>query len=531
MTSTSFTNSIHTSANAGSSLTNLLAVTATHTVGPTGNSIVVNYNGFPAGQTPSSPASNYMTLNTSASANGYNTPTALQGYYLTASNSLTMKTSNSTTFTSTNERNNVTVAVGQTGTGAATTNYSDYFYYDIYTGTPTINSSTVTLRTTQSAAVCGIYVVSGAANTIGLNAVTVVQNIGKYFYNSTQILTYTNVPSNLHEIGASGINRITSGKNATTLDNQVTFTNNSLTYPTTAISVVTKSITLTTSAYGPTTTTPVTLTSDPINMFIDKNSYDLITGNALYPLTLSNQTIGLNSSKYGFRISSAIASGSAPFTYLPASLSTTAFSNTSSLTGNEDLLIYDGLYRTRGADATATGYIPYGSYVYTSAPNTVTSNTVDYSGILAVGYRYATFCFKVAAGSYDYIQFKVNNCSTVGSLNGDSSLPIAGSTRLYFYYKVEDAAATTPVSGGISTTWLDATSSENLIKVNTNNFYNNTVLSARNSASYVNPTYTINCFCPSFTVLAQNVNVYFRICAPMNETFSFQSVSAQFTTS
>jgi hypothetical protein len=242
---------------------------------------------------------------------------------------------------------------------------------------------------------------------------------------------------------------------------------------------------------------------------------------------------------YGFRVSSgtAITSPAPPpyITQLPpaSSIATTPYDNSANLTANQDLQLTNGQYQTKGTGA-GTGYKNYTPYYY--SPSQL--NTLNYSAIANTGYRYATFSFKIATNTspFVFVQFKVNGISqTITFQNGDVTKPIVGSTRLYFYYRVEDADNISSFSiSYVNTNWLDATNTAPP-QVNQSNYYNPDypAVSAGNANTpntFIGGTYTINCLSiPINVTSSDNYYVYFRVCAPMNENFWFSNVSAQFT--
>jgi hypothetical protein len=277
-------------------------------------------------------------------------------------------------------------------------------------------------------------------------------------------------------------------------------------------------------------------------MILDPLSYNLISGaTAGYPGSVN--TIGLSTGTiYGFRVSSgtAITSPAPPpyITQLPpaSSIATTAYVNSADVSLNQDLQLTNGQYQTVGTGA-GTGYKNYTTYYYGAG----LLNTLNYSGITNTGYRYSQFSFKAATNTspFTFIQFNVNNISqTITFPGGDTTKPTVGSTRLYFYYRVEDAANYGTFSASyINTTWLDANNTSPTV-LNSSNYYNYTtypVLSAGNAGTpntFSGGTYTINCLCNALNVTAgNNYYVYFRVAAPMNEDFWFSNVSAQFTSS
>ena len=194
----------------------------------------------------------------------------------------------------------------------------------------------------------------------------------------------------------------------------------------------------------------------------------------------------------------------------------------------QDLQIANGYYQTYGPSANSSnGYLNYTSYLY----GFNTNNTLDYSTISNSGYRYATFAFKVASSGSQYtgITFILNNVAQTVNLSNPSA-PTIGSSRLYFYYRVEDATNYGSFSASYrNTTWIDPVNVGGTT-VNSSNYYqiSSTPLSAGNTASFANNTYTIGCVCNGLTVNSgDTIYVYFRVCAPMSENFWFSYVTAR----
>jgi hypothetical protein len=526
--SSSFTNSIHNSLTNGSTGNNLLTVNvALKKDNITFDTLNVDYNGFPA-RNPGSVGNINMSINTTLPTDGYS-GNGLTGYYLNASNSITLKTP---VFVSSNKRNYINATVSRHFPDALVGDYSDYFYYDLYSGLPSFNNSesNMSLRTTNSIQICGIWIVYGS---IGLTATTSVNNIGNYFYNSTRILSYS---SGQMEINTANI---TSGKNISSFTNPVIFSNSTIT---TLVSSFANSISLNVNAYG-LTNTAVNLVYNNISMILDAPTYSLISGaTPKYPLSVN--TISRSPTQYGFRVptgvidSSQFSNNSGNFlSPLPPSVvySITPYDQTESLVSNRELQLCAGFYQTK--QGSSNGYLDYTPYFY----NPTQKNTFNYSSISTSEYRFATFSFRVATGaSYQLIRFIINDIQqTLTFTNDDVTKPTIGGERLYFYYRVEDKNNSSQLSdyslANNNTTWLDATDTT-MTPVNDSNFATITnIFSAGDGGKlhvYNNSlkTYTINSVCRSLTVASSDeIYIYFRVCAPMNKTFSFSSVSAQFT--
>ena len=289
------------------------------------------------------------------------------------------------------------------------------------------------------------------------------------------------------------------------------------------------STSLTVTAYSPgTASANANLT---LSVILDPLSYDLVTNEANYPTVMPLIGFSLATLR---RVSSQAVDGSAttePYLYLPTTINTNLYDQTQNLINNQDLQIANGLYQTK--TGSTTGYLNYTTSYY----GATLQNLYNYSlSIPATGYRYATFCFQAAESSevYLYVQFTINGLQQAISFqNGDGEKPMVGSSRLYFYYRVQDTSPGNNFSLNYrNTAWFDTNKQSNWTAQNYFNTTANPPLAAGNGSVFSGNTYTINCTLPQLTVLTGKVYyVYFRVCAPMNTAFSFSSVSAQFTRS
>ncbi len=479
----------------------------------------VKYDGYPI-STPSAFSSANIAINTNAPTDYYNSSTSnpLAGYYLTCSNTVTLK---SPVFTASNSQTVVTLIQTQyqtNGTTANNTQTSNYtFYYDVYSSTPSITSITIGLRSLSTYVISGVYVASGD---IGINATSIVNNIGTYFYNSNQIIDYTN------STGQKETNLSNIGTHSSSLSNTITFTNNSSVYQN--YSNFSLGAQLNETVYSPTGSSS-SGSSNTLNIVLDDPSYKLITSSN-YP-SVNGSYVGIGySSTTGWRIGSGTATTIGSSSYVSAlpptaSYASTAYNNSQLLTTNQDLQLFNGKYRSKGSST--QGYINYSSYYQTTS----TFNTANYSTISATGYRYCTFAWKVNtnASNYTKVQFQLlGNISN--NVNNPDSLPNVGSTRLYLYYRIEDSANYSTFSASYrNTTWIDI--NNNVNGITSGNYYNNSIIvDGKNTASGYNNSftggvYTVNGLTQSFSVGASdNVYLYFRVCVPMNEDFDFDSV-------
>jgi hypothetical protein len=549
ITSSTFTNSVHTFANRGSSGNALLKIQANVFVVNTGTTAncTIYANGFTNG--PNIP----VTLNANVTSMITITPqpftdyyssgiTAYKGYYLLANTQgVTLNLTNSS-YVSSGDRIYANLTVTQNPSmNSVTTPF--YFYYDSYTGPPTITSVTITNISgpvsNQSMYVSGIYIVYGSASGIlNVSANIITNNIGGNFYNSSQILTYSynynntgGVVSPTSETNLLNTNRAGSSF----LTNPVDFSSN-ITIPT--INTYSTTGNLSAIAYGPNGLSSQTAYSGNIYIIMDTPSYNLTNSSVNYPSSI--QAISSTAVGCGFRVPSSITTvidTNGNVTALPPSQSwaNTKYSMIKPINGSDeysqDLQLVNGLFVTKG---TGYGYMNYSTYY---------NNTLNYSTISSSYYRYATFAFQVSTSSslsqYNYIQFIVYDIGNNVSVT--SNVPTVGGLPISLLYRIEDTNNFTQFStdsktpsGYINTTWIDPTSINN--NINSTNYSNRTVVLTGASTSLTpvsisGTTLTINCICgrPINIPSSNNVVIYFRIGAPMSENFYFSKVTAQFT--
>ena len=476
----------------------------------------VKYNGYPI-LAPTSLSTSNISINTSAPTDAY-TATALTGYYLNCSNTVTLK---SPVFVASNNQTVVTLTQTQyqaNGTTVNNTNTSTYpFYFDTYSGNPSITSITIGGRSFTTTPISGVYIVN---SNVGLNVTTILTNIGTYFFNNSHILTYDNSTGQ----SETDLTYFTAGsKNSTNLLYPVTITNNSTVYQ--SYQTFSLGTSLIVTAYGPTNSNTST-TSNVLKVILDEKTLTLT-----YPSVGSSYVGNGSNNNTGWRIGSGIATtiGTSSYvTALPPSAvyGSTAYDNTQLLTANQDLQLFDGKYRSKGT--TTQGYLDYSTYY----KDTSTFNSANYSTITATGYRYCTFVWRVStnASNYTKVQFNLNSC--LQNVNNPDALPTINTTRLYIYYRIEDTANYTQFTAAYrNTTWIDINNNAN--GITSGNYYNNAVIiDGKNTTSgynntYSNGTYTVNGLTQSFSVGASDtVYLYLRICVPMNEDFGFSNVTA-----
>jgi hypothetical protein len=543
ITSTNFTNAIHTFSNRGSSNTGLLRIQANVFIVNTGTTAncTIYANGFTSIPTPPTLNANVtpmITITPQAFTDYYSSGiTAYKGYYLLANTQgVTLSLTNSN-YVSSGDRIYANLTVTQTPSlNSSISSY--YFYYDSYTGPPSITSVTINISgpvSNQSMYVSGIYIVYGSGSGIlNISANTRTNNIGGNFYNSSQILSYSYTYNNTggvvnptSETNLSNSNRL----GASFLTNPVDFSSN-ITIPT--ITTYSTGGNLSARAYGPNNSPSSSVYSGNINIIMDTPSYNLINS-VVYPSSI--QSISSTVVGYGFRIPSLIASvigTNGNVTVLPPSQpwANTQYLRTNPINGSDnysqDLQLVNGLFVAKGS---GYGYMNYFTYY---------NNTLNYSTISSSGYRYSTFSFQISTTSslsqYNYIKFIVYGIGN--NVTVSSNVPTVGGLPISLLYRIEDtnnytqfSVDNTP-SGYINTTWIDPTSISN--NINSSNYSNRTVVLTGGSTSLtpvsiLGTTLTINCICgrPINIPTADNVVIYFRIGAPMSQNFYFSYITAQ----
>jgi hypothetical protein len=539
--SSSVTNAIQTLANRGKGLnggtTSILDVSAS-VVRPAGlvagvtQSAALAYNGFLIATPSTVTVAGFITLTPSTPLDAYVAQTsALQGYYLTASNTVTISSS---VFISSNDKNTVSLTARQNTAGGATSTATPYlFYYDAsgnavptFTSTPSIKM----MNTSSAYQVSGIYILEG---TIDLSCNTsIATNIGQYFYNNSQILAY----------GSSGTSEttttnVTSSLTGGKFNYPVTFRNSTITNPQT--NTFATAVSLTVTAYSPTNLSTAG-TAATITAILDQPSYNLITDTTLYPTTPNTTPISLAVESYGCRIDSSFSyvggsyNDNIPIVNPNPLLATTQYVQSKSLIQSQDLQLTNGTYQT---NTSSNGYLNYSSYFY----GPTQQNSLDYSTttIANSGYRYATFTFKASNGgssaTYNTIRFKVNGITSLQTLALTGTQPTVNSVPIYFAFRLTDDANPNTFNGSTNnTSWLDATNNA-YTAVGAGNFNTSTAGSifsanAITANTFSSGTLTINSVLYPVTFTSSQVYVYFRICAPMNADFKFESVQAKFMT-
>ena len=502
----------------------------------------LTFSGF--GQNlPGSTSNTLFTFgNTNTTTDYYSTSgiTAYYGYYLSVLSSLTFTNSSFIPSGMSNTISLMQTRYDRNGTNINDTNNTYYtFYYDNYTGNPSIPTQpSITLNnTTVFIQVSGIWI---AGSTILLNSITTAQNIGTYFYNNSQMLKYTGGSTVTYE---SNTNYITNGlagvSNNKYLNSSVTFTRTGtscILYTSTSyINTINMSLT----AYSPLSTGPTaTNTSNSLLIICDSPSYNLITSNMSYPLSIQS-TQGIN--KYGFRINSdaPLTIGSSSLVSQIPNTNKLPYDNTVSLLSNYDLQIFNGSYGTFGASG-SNGYLNYTGYTGLSDGVPVSAGPVytgisGFPGMTNVPYRFTTYVWQYLPSATSYANIIINMNGIIGTITNPNGNPYIGTTanQIYFYYRVEDSSTTVYSSGHYNTTWIEINNNSVDTNLTGQNYYLTSLIlggkDSTNSNNFSSGTYTMYGLTPQFIITNTTpIYVYVRIAIPFNSNFIFNNVSVRF---
>jgi hypothetical protein len=482
---------IHTKSNAKSTASDLMDVSMTIL----NNNIVldsakISYNGFSSSPQYVTVNGNYINATPGSVVDSY-AATSNAGNYLEADGiKFTLATpATALSGISSNEPVTVTVNQVQNGSGGASKTDTSTFLYEPVSSAPTINSMSLNLNSAVTGAtqISGIWVLTNTAD-IPIDVSTNVSNLGSYFYNPTQILSYSTGQT---ETGTTNVTNITGGR----LANPTTIVNTSGT--------ITKSYTedmsgivqfsLTGTAYN-----SVGLSgtgTGTMNVVYDISSYALVTNTTLYPTAIPTLSLSSDATlNYGFRVSSETAgTGVLKFvtdlsgminsgTMHSTTFCSTAYNNATSLLTNQEIQIANGGYCSKTSPNT---YLNYANTFYGHG----LMNTLDYTGVTDVAgiYRFATYAWRfpsVLAANSAYMQIFLNGVnqtlvpttttSKIGNGTGTINIGSASGPELLVYYRVEstDANITSFPTGTITTNytnsiWINACSTANGVTAGT----------------------------------------------------------------
>jgi len=539
---------IHTTANRGSTSSSLstlvYSITGTALAGsPTFPTIT--FNGF--GVSPASVTSGSTTLLTpTVTVADAFTDAPSQGFYLQGSNSFTIDLTNTTNFKNSNSLYTITTTAGSSA-------FSNTFYYDDISGAPTVTSALITLGTNSPTTISGLSVY-GLASTFTINLI--FGNMGDYFcpaiiarYRITLAdLSAGTINGDYANLGIANVTGDTVssgvfnyGGTAGSVKFTVSDTESLDSYAVATVSMNGNAYNIVTSAG----TAFDTASTSTVKLVIDQPSITLLAS-----LPSSLPKVGASNS---FVLGRLIPNGTLDntTTYVPIYYTSTSdisyaertYDQTALLTavGNDDLLIADGKFRTRG---TGTYYRDYSTY----------SANPNYSGIayLSTDYRIATFAWEVDRGGantgngiyFTNIEFSINSAknSSLAFNTLNSTAYFTGTSPqipLLIYYRIEEQNITAGDnripnnnSSYLTSDWI------NMNLGTTVGSYNN-----KSSTQAVSPyvyglfqavtatvssttTYTFKPAITQPSLITAKTYIYCRIILPMNIDFEFASISA-----
>jgi len=465
---------------------NLLTLTATLTNNTLTNTVIGNYKGFPL-TTPSTVTSTYITITPSTNTDSYvSGNTATTGFYSQASSTIQINpipsSGNITTLTLVQQQYGNIAGTGL-GNGAplsGNVSTSSYLFgYDTIPNTaPTISSATIQLYNNilykNVYPVSGVYVM-GSSSSVGANLIantTVTNNLGNFYHNSSQILSYTHNYGSKTGVVITNETRIPSGNIVNTkISYPVYFSNSSLNFINTTYG---NTISVNMNAYNPYNAS-TTLLSGNIAAIMDYQSINMVY--STLPQSIPTIT---TSGTIGCRVSSGNIASSGLYipTYLyPNNNGSNTYTSLSPLYGNTVSLcgnavinnyFYDGTQELMIANGLITSYsstymIDYSSYL-TGINGISNPNYSNYLSTTVNGYRYATFCWKIPASiNATNIIVTLNNLLYNGAASANLSQTtgllcadgIGGLYKILLYFRLEDSQTPKPTnSSTISTYWI-----------------------------------------------------------------------------
>jgi len=539
---------IHTTANRGSTSSSLstlvYSITGTALAGsPTFPTIT--FNGF--GVSPASVTSGSTTLLTpTVTVADAFTDAPSQGFYLQGSNSFTIDLTNTTNFKNSNSLYTITTTAGSSA-------FSNTFYYDAISGAPTVTSALITLGTNTPTTISGLSVY-GLASTFTINLI--FGNMGDYFcpaiiarYRITLAdLSAGTINGDYANLGIANVTGDTVssgvfnyGGTAGSVKFTVSDTESLDSYSVATVSMNGNAYNIVTSAG----TAFDTASTSTVKLVIDQPSITLLAS-----LPSSLPKVGASNS---FVLGRLIPNGTLDnaTTYVPIYYTSTSdisyaertYDQTALLTavGNDDLLIADGKFRTRG---TGTYYRDYSTY----------SANPNYSGIAyaSTDYRIATFAWEVDRGGantgngiyFTNIEFSINSAknSSLAFNTLNATAYFTGTSPqipLLIYYRIEEQNITAGDnripnnnSSYLTSDWI------NMNLGTTVGSYNNKS-STQAMSPYVyglfqavtatvssTTTYTFKPAITQPSLITAKTYIYCRIILPMNIDFEFASISA-----
>ena len=518
-TSASFVTPIHNSTVRGSATTsNIAAVSTVLTVGTV--STVggrLTFSGFPSAGSPVSTTTSNITLNPSTISDTYAAQaTNQQGFYLQAANTISLAPAS---FVASSNAYQITAFQQSSFTGSARWSYT----VDNFVGAaPTISSIGARLTgAVPNAYASGVRILY---STPTYAVSTTVANMGTYYY-TNPLLTYSGSTA-LTPSTESNLARVISGSNLGALSNTVIFSNaslSSLTLNATFASTITVSATAN-NVFG----TSASSTATPINAIVDGPSYVLLYRTLAQTLPTIAQG---GASIAGYHITSATvfpgaASPVPNFTASGTPYAATAYNNTSTIAGQDELQTVAGYFQSK--TSVDRGYLNYTSFAY----DATNSNTVDYSAVTTAGYRYATFAWNISSSLTNYTALAFTFNAVSPAITVSTSVAYIGATLMQLYYRIEDSNTPTPTNlGNKSTSWIDGNTTAGTPAGSGNYYLPTDLTQALNYglttvAGTTAPVFTVK-VPASLTVTTNNtIRVYCRVGIPMSVQAKFDYVTA-----
>jgi len=444
---------------------------------------IVSYNGFPIPATvPTPEIANSITYTTNTVVDSYS-QTGFDGYYLKTTGVLSIDPS--AIFTPTKDPSTITI----TRKGVTTqTNLFTFYYDQPLIGNPTVGSFVINYITdTSPLQISGVWVVQ---NTLKVNiTINNINNIGQYYYNNTQIVSYYSTTGTVTA-------KETNLSNVTNLAN---IANNKIS-----------------GSLNITALIPYTITNFSNVILLSCTVYNL-TNSSVNSNVPTLKVISDNSTLPTNRIMSNASGSSIP----SVPYNSSPYDNSVDITTNSELQFADNKFQTKTGSTTA--YLNYSGTYYLQN----STNSLDYSGISSSGYRFAAFQFSTgppSSGNYSSITFTVSGLSPGFSINA-SGLAFIGGEKILMYYRIGNGSLSTDGSTLVSN-WISANdtspsqvSSSNYY-ISGTSFYYGQLLNTSNSFKVGLPKPF------NSTNITGSLNYYCIIGLPMSKQISFTSISA-----
>ena len=458
------------------------------------------------------------------------------GYYLESTTIISLQNS---VFTP--SENEYTLNIQRTGLNGNTSISSYNYFCDLYPSTgPSIGSVIINNIISNSTAykyVSGIYVFNGL---IRLNmTVNNINNIGKYFYNNINILTYNNnntssIYTTQQEIGLYNViddpSSYIKNTNQPSINGPITINNNYI-YFEPEPNYYSETLIMNVKAYN-VLGTYTSQDSTPFHIIIDPLSINLI--NTLLKQTIDLSIADINNFNSGFRVWSGQTSETnnlPPILFNNKRLVEYPYDNSWDISSLQELQICNGKFITKQSSIeTGNGYKDYRNCYY----NTTLKNDKDYSQISGVGYRYATFAWNIGNPPnnkvYSKLMIQIVNTNIIMK-EKESMVYIDNNytKRALLYYRFEKKTDPLVYNNSYSTNWIDGNNTEQR-RISQGNYYLDYPLCGTLENPYINYyTTTFNLLIPINIMSSnfQDYNLYVRIGTPQEINFLFENIKVQ----